>query len=127
MTSEVDRLAAESYAVLTTFRRDGRAVGTPIWLAGNGSELLFWSERKAGKVKRIRNSGRVEVQASDLRGRKTHGAKVTGQARLLDGEEAELARKAIARKYGLIGRVSMFFSRLRGPADRTVGIAVELD
>ena len=127
MTSEVDRLAAESYVVLTTFRRDGRAVPTPIWLAGNGTELVFWSERKAGKVKRIRNSGRVEVQASDVRGRKTHGAKVTGEARLLDGEESELARKAITRKYGIVGRVTMFFSRLRGPADRTVGIAVKLD
>ena len=127
MTSEADRLAAESYVVLTTFRRDGRAVPTPIWLAGEDGELLFWSERKAGKVKRIRNSGRVEVQASDYRGTKTHGAKVTGQARLLDVEASERVRTAIARKYGIVGRVTMFFSRLRGPADRTVGIAVKLD
>ena len=33
----------------------------------------------------------------------------------------------IGRKYGIIGRVTTFFSKLRGPADRTVGIAVELD
>ncbi|OXM61524.1 PPOX class F420-dependent oxidoreductase [Amycolatopsis vastitatis] len=127
MASETDRLAAERYVVLTTFRRDGRAVPTPIWVAGDGGELVLWSERKAGKVKRIRNSGRVEVQACDVRGRKTHGAVVTGQARLLDAEGTERVRKVIARKYGVVGRVTMFFSKLRGPADRTVGIAVKVD
>ncbi|HET6704758.1 PPOX class F420-dependent oxidoreductase [Amycolatopsis sp.] len=127
MTSETDRLAAERYVVLTTFRRDGRAVPTPIWVAGRDDELVLWSVRAAGKVKRIRNSGRVEVQACDVRGQKTHGAKVSGQARLLDAAETEQARRAIARKYGIVGRVTMFFSKLRGPADRTVGIAVKVD
>jgi PPOX class probable F420-dependent enzyme len=127
MASETDRLAAERYVLLTTFRRDGRAVPTPIWLAGDAGELVFWSERKAGKVKRIRNSGRVEVQACDLRGQKTHGAVVSGQARLLDLADTERVRRVIGRKYGIVGRVTMFFSKLRGPADRTVGIAVKLD
>ena len=127
MASETDRLAAERYVVLTTFRKDGRAVPTPIWVAGDGGELMLWSERKAGKVKRIRNSGRVEVQACDVRGKKTHGAVASGQARLLDLSESERVRRAITRKYGIVGRVTMFFSKLRGPADRTVGIAVKLD
>ena len=126
MASETDRLAAERYVVLTTFRKDGRAVPTPIWVAGDAGELVLWSERKAGKVKRIRNGGRVEVQACDLRGRTTHGAKVGGQARLLDLDGTQRAQRVIARKYGVFGRVSMFFSKLRGPADRTVGIAVKL-
>jgi PPOX class probable F420-dependent enzyme len=127
MASETDRLAAERYVVLTTFRRDGRAVPTPIWVAGDDGELVLWSERKAGKVKRIRNSGRVEVQACDVRGKRTHGAVVSGQARLLDLSESERVRRAITRKYGIVGRVTMLFSKLRGPADRTIGIAVKLD
>ncbi|WP_326947388.1 MULTISPECIES: PPOX class F420-dependent oxidoreductase [unclassified Amycolatopsis] len=126
MASETDRLAAERYVVLTTFRKDGRAVPTPIWVAGDGGELVFNSVRDVGKVKRIRNSGRVEVQACDLRGKKTHGAVASGQARLLDLEETKRAQQVIGRKYGVVGRVSMFFSKLRGPADRTVGIAVKL-
>ncbi len=126
MASETDRLAAERYVVLTTFRKDGRAVPTPIWVAGAGGELVFNSVRDVGKVKRIRNSGRVEVQACDLRGKKTHGAVASGQARLLDLEETKRAQQVIGRKYGVVGRVSMFFSKLRGPADRTVGIAVKL-
>lgn len=124
-SSEVDRLAAERTVVLTTFRRDGRAVPTPIWVAALDGELVFWSDATAGKIKRIRNSGRVEVQASDVRGRKVHGAKVTGEARLLDGDASERARTAIARAYGILGQTTMFFSRLRG-REKTVGIAVTL-
>jgi PPOX class probable F420-dependent enzyme len=124
---EVDRLAAESYVVLTTFRRDGRAVPTPVWIAGDGAELVLWSERKAGKVKRIRNNGRVEVQASDFRGTTTHGPKVSGQARLLDDDATRRVCRLIARKYGIVGQVTMFFSRLRGGPPRTVAIAITLD
>jgi PPOX class probable F420-dependent enzyme len=127
MGSEFERLAAEKYLLLTTFRRDGTPVPTPVWAAGDGDELVLWSERKAGKVKRIRNSGHVEVQACDFRGRRTHGDVVPGHARLLDLDETEKARKKIARKYGITGQVTMFFSRLRGPKDRTVGIAIAPD
>jgi PPOX class probable F420-dependent enzyme len=126
MGSEFERLAAEKYVILTTFRKDGTPVPTPIWAAGDGGELVLWTERKSGKVKRIRNSGRVEVQACDIRGTKTHGAVVAGEARLLDPDDTERVHKVLARKYGIVGRVTMFFSKLRGPKDRTVGVAVKL-
>ncbi|HWD06416.1 MAG TPA: PPOX class F420-dependent oxidoreductase [Amycolatopsis sp.] len=126
MSAELDALAAAKYVVLTTYRRDGRAVPTPVWFARDGSDLLIWSERQAGKVKRIRNNGRVQVQASDFRGN-PHGSAVTGTARLLDDPATEGVRKAIAHRYGLVGHVSMFFSRLRGGPQRTIGIAVTVD
>ncbi|MFI5609794.1 PPOX class F420-dependent oxidoreductase [Amycolatopsis sp. NPDC051903] len=125
MPTELDRLAAEKYVVLTTFRRDGRAVPTPVWFTRDGDELVVSSERHAGKVKRIRNSGRVEIQPSDFRGR-THGPTATGTARLLDDAASDRVRKAIARQYGVVGRVTMFFSRLRG-AQRTIGIAIKVE
>ncbi|HKS47129.1 MAG TPA: PPOX class F420-dependent oxidoreductase [Amycolatopsis sp.] len=127
MSSEYERLAAEKYVALTTYRRTGDPVATPVWLAGDGGELLVWSERQAGKVKRIRRDPAVAVQACDVRGRRTHGAEVRGKARILDGAGSDRARRAIARKYGLLGQVTMFFSRLRGGRDRTVGIAITLD
>ena len=127
MASETARLGAEQYVLLTTYRRDGRAVPTPVWVSAEDGELLMWSERKAGKVKRIRNDGTVLVQACDMGGSATHGAAVPGQARLLDAAGTERARRSIARKYGVIGQVTMFFSRLRGPKDRTVGVAIKLD
>ncbi|PXY20666.1 PPOX class F420-dependent oxidoreductase [Prauserella muralis] len=127
MGTHLERLAAEKYVLLTTYRRSGEAVPTPIWTARLGDELVVFSERKAGKVKRIRHDPRVELTACDLRGRNTHGETVTGTARILDDADGEAAKDAIARAYGLLGRVSMFFSRLRGGPERTVGIAVKIE
>jgi PPOX class probable F420-dependent enzyme len=125
--SEYQRLAGERYIVLTTYRRNGDPVETPVWVAADDGELLVWTERKSGKVKRLRRNPAVRVQAGDLRGRTKHGAAVAGRARVLDDAGSELVRRAIARKYGLLGRVTMFFSRLRGGRERTVGLAILLD
>lgn len=125
MASEMDQLKAEKYVLLTTYRKDGTPVPTPVWAAADGDELVLWSDRKAGKVKRIRRDGTVQVQGCDLRGKQTHGPVFPGQARLLGGEDSERARRLIARRYGITGQVTMFFGRLRGPKDRTVGIAVK--
>jgi PPOX class probable F420-dependent enzyme len=127
MSSEFQRLSAEKYLVVTTFRKSGQPVPTPVWAGALDRDLVVWSNREAGKVKRIRNNGRVEVQACDMRGRKTHGPVVTGQARLLNEDDSDRARASIARKYGIVGRVLMFFDRIRGGNTRTVGIAITLD
>jgi len=124
MGSEFERLAAEKYVMVTTFRKNGAAVPTPVWAAGYDGELVLWSNAQAGKVKRIRNNGRVEVQACDLRGKSTHGEVVKGEARLLDSEATEKTRSTIAKKYGIVGQVTMFFSRLRGK-DHSIGIAIK--
>ncbi|MFD2473882.1 PPOX class F420-dependent oxidoreductase [Amycolatopsis silviterrae] len=124
--SELERLGAEKYVVLTTFRRDGRAVPTPVWASRDGDELVLFSERTAGKVKRIRNNGDVRLQACDVRGRRLHGAEASGTARLLDAADSDRIRRVIARDYGVIGRVTMFFSRLRGGPERTIGIAIKV-
>jgi uncharacterized protein len=127
MSSEYDRLSGEKYVLLTTYRRSGDAVATPIWVVGEDGELVMWTERRSGKVKRLRRDPAVLVQACDVRGRRTHGAAVAGKARVLDDAGSDRVRRAIAGKYGLFGRVTMFFSRLRGGTERTVGIAVTLD
>jgi PPOX class probable F420-dependent enzyme len=127
MSAELDRLGGEQYVALTTFRTSGDPVTTPIWVARMGDELVAWTERESGKVKRIRRDGRVEVTACDIRGKNTHGKTVGGQARLLDDDGSEQARKAITGKYGIIGRITMFFSKLRGGKERTVGVAIKLE
>ena len=120
----LDRLAAEKYVLLTTFRRDGRAVPTPLWAVPYGSGLGFWTVADSGKVKRIRNGGRVTVGACDVRGRPT-GEPVEAHARL--GDQADLDRVAdgLRKKYGLIGRLTVLGSRLRRGREGTVAILVD--
>lgn len=127
MSAELDRLAAEQYLLLTTFRKNGDPVRTPVWAGHDDGELTVWTERHAGKVKRIRNDPSVELAACDIRGKPKSGSTVPGKARILDDAGSERVRQSIIRKYGIIGRVTMFFSRLRGGSQRTVGVAIALD
>ena len=80
MTSTVDALGAAQYLLVTTFRKDGRAVPTPGLGARDGDALVFWSVTDAGKIKRIRRTADVLVGPCDLRGRPT-GEQVPGHAR----------------------------------------------
>lgn len=126
MGAELDRLSSGKYVSVTTFRRDGTAVPTPVWVARDGAELVIWSATKAGKVKRIRRSGDVEVAACDIRGRAS-GAAVKGHARVLDADGTDRTRRLIKAKYGVLGWISITGSLVRRGRDGSVGIAITLD
>ena len=118
------RLADAQYVLLTTFRKDGTPVPTPVWAAGlDDGRLGVWTVTDSGKVKRIRRSGAVEVAECDRRGRPL-GPAVPATAELLDAEGTRRVRRAVARKYGLVGRIAVGSSRLfRGDRGST-GLAV---
>ncbi|WP_330299388.1 PPOX class F420-dependent oxidoreductase [Streptomyces sp. NBC_00503] len=100
MTLTVEDLGRARYVSLTTFRKDGTPVATPVWAAADGGELYVWTRSDSWKVKRIRNNGRVTVCACDVRGRVAPGTEVAeGQARLLDRAGLDRVRKLISRKY----------------------------
>ncbi|WP_344359063.1 PPOX class F420-dependent oxidoreductase [Streptomyces gobitricini] len=87
------------YVSLTTFRKNGTGVATPVWYAVDGGELYVWTREDSWKVKRLRRDSRVVVTACDVRGRVAEGAVgVEGTARLLD--DVKGVRKLMARKYG---------------------------
>ncbi|WP_322974789.1 PPOX class F420-dependent oxidoreductase [Actinacidiphila epipremni] len=114
------------YVSVTTFRRDGRAVATPVWYAVSETELVFWTGVGSGKVKRIRNDGRVQVAPCNFRGRVAPGAvAVEGTARLLDDAGTDAARRLLARKYVSV-RLTDLGRRLtrRGRRTDQVGVAV---
>ena len=56
-------LGRGEYLLLTTFRKDGTPVPTPVWVApGPTDDVIYaWSAKETGKVKRIRRSGDVEI------------------------------------------------------------------
>ncbi|MFI5668217.1 PPOX class F420-dependent oxidoreductase [Streptomyces sp. NPDC051704] len=96
----LDELNQGKYVSLTTFRKDGTPVATPVWAVADGGELYVWTRSDSWKVKRIRNNGRVTVSACDVRGRVAEGAEVLeGEARLLDEAGLARVRKLMSRKY----------------------------
>jgi PPOX class probable F420-dependent enzyme len=58
--------------LVTTYRKDGRAVPTPVWVVRDGDGIAIWTASDSGKVKRVRRDGAVLV------GPCTAGGKLTG-------------------------------------------------
>jgi PPOX class probable F420-dependent enzyme len=86
------------YISLTTFRRSGVAVATPVWFGEEGDRLFVMTRSDMGKTKRIRNNPAVKVARCTIRGRVT-GAEFAAMARILPASEQARARAAINRKY----------------------------
>jgi PPOX class probable F420-dependent enzyme len=111
---------------LTTFRRDGRRVATALWFVVDGGELFVLTAPDSGKVKRIRNNGRVVIAPCDSRGRIAEGASsAEGTARLLDEAGTARVHKLIARRYVAV-RLADWSDGLRRRRRPWIGIAVTL-
>lgn len=128
MTPTFADLAKAQYILLTTFTKDGRPKPTPIWAAldtERGDRLVVITEGDSWKVKRIRNTPRVTMAACTMRGRPTSEA-VEGTAAVLDKSETGAVYDAIGKRYGIVGKVFNFFSKLRGGMENNVGLELRV-
>jgi PPOX class probable F420-dependent enzyme len=104
-------LGKQKYISLTTFRRTGAAVATPVWFVQLDHTLYVYSDATAGKVKRIRNNPQVQMAVCTLLGR-VKGPTVTGVARIVtDPQEQARAKAALDAKYWMARRLLSLFSR----------------
>ena len=108
----VGSLAGEKYISLTTFKRDGTPVATPVWVVSDdGRRLLVWTGPRTWKVRRLRRNPRVLVAASDFRG-SVRGESYAGIGRLLDVPQGSLVEPLLNCKYGLTRRLLGIFNGL---------------
>ena len=91
-------IRGHKYISLTTFRKNGAAIATPVWFGEEGDKLYVMTRSDMGKTKRIRNNPRVSVAPCSIRGAVT-GPEFAATARILPAEEQARARQAINRKY----------------------------
>ena len=123
MAATFDEVSKAQYVSLTTFTKDGRPKPTAIWIARDGDRALVITEKNAWKVKRIRNTPRVTLAICDMKG-KVKSDTVEAVATVLDESQTESVYQAINQRYGIVGRIFNFFSKLRGGAKRTVGLEI---
>ena len=123
-SDKLGQFAGEKYLNFETYRKDGRAVATPVWFAQDGGVLYIYSLADAGKVKRIRNNPRVRIAPCDVRG-KLKGEWVQTRAGIVQGEEAAKGHRLLDEKYGLLKKIGNLFSKLM-KRERAV-IAIEID
>ena len=103
-------LASEPYLCLTTFRRDGTAVPTPVWAAPRDGHLLVWTGAESGKVKRLRYSPVATVAPCD-RGGSLLGEPVRAHVRIMRPDEKKVLDATLKAKYGWQFRVFALVER----------------
>jgi len=97
----------EKFVSLTTFKRNGDAVASAMWIVRDGNGLAAWTPADAWKVKRIRRDPRVTVTASGRSGKVRAGQPAFDGTAEVITDPAEVARtEALVKgKYGLEFRV----------------------
>jgi uncharacterized protein len=106
-------LAASKYMLLTTFRRDGRAVATPVHVVAMGDTAFFRTWDVSGKAKRLRHTALVEVAPCNSRGRHP-GPSLAAKAVLLGAGASDEAARLLANKHPLLhGRLVPWYHRRR--------------
>jgi hypothetical protein len=95
-----EAIHGQKYISLTTLRKNGVKVATPVWFGEDGDKLYVMTRSDMGKTKRIRNNPQVTVAPCTIRGRVT-GPESAATARILPADEQAHARQTVNRKYWL--------------------------
>jgi PPOX class probable F420-dependent enzyme len=109
-----EEFGAENTVVVTTYRRDGKPVDTPMHIAVEGGNAFIRTYATALKWKRPRRNPQVVVSHATTgkhpallgllmrRRARPVGPGRPARAVVLQGEESEMASSALARKYPLL-------------------------
>ncbi|MFL5656155.1 MAG: PPOX class F420-dependent oxidoreductase [Ktedonobacteraceae bacterium] len=109
--------------ILTSFRRNGMGVGSPVGTVASQGKLYFMTAASTGKVKRLANNPRVTVAPSTFKG-EALGPGIEGTARRLSGEEFKQARDLL--RVGILGHFWGFIFDLRYPGEKTAVYEISL-
>jgi uncharacterized protein len=112
------------FVSLTTFKRNGEAVASPMWIGRDGADLFVWTPADSWKVKRVRNDPRVQLVPSSRMGKVREGAvPVEGTAEVVDDPATvDRLHGLIRRKYGFGYHLVTLIERIaaRGNKPRVV-------
>ncbi len=116
-----------NYLSISTQKRDGTWVNTPVWFAKENECFYLFSEGKAGKVKRIRNFHEVKICPCTMMGKLT-GEWQNAQAELLSDASATMqAHTALLKKYRWQMRMLDLGATLGGKINKRAFIKVTLN
>lgn len=111
-TADLEALFPGRYLSVTTFKRDGTGVATPVWFVSDGSRLFALTDLRSAKIRRLRRNPHVLVASCRPDG-KLRREPVPASAEVLTAEEdLERVQKLLLARYRLTYRVVMFFYRL---------------
>jgi PPOX class probable F420-dependent enzyme len=103
--NSLEQFSKKKYLNLETFRKSGQGMRTPVWFVQDGEIIYVQTMAISGKVKRIRNNGRVNIAPCKMDG-KLNGSWVPALAReVTDPEVSMAADRLLDKKYGLLKKI----------------------
>ena len=114
-------MADHRFVSLTTFRRAGTPVATPVWIARDGDALVVTTIAHSGKVRRLLRDPRVELRPCTRRGAVPDGAPVVRAVASMEAP-SDRAVAVLREKYGVEYRIIMTLERMlsRGRRERVI-------
>jgi PPOX class probable F420-dependent enzyme len=109
--------------LLTSFRRNGQAVGTPVGMRSANNKLYFMTPASTWKARRLAHTPHVRLALCTFQG-KVLSPSAEGTARRLAAPEAKRGRKLMC--VGPYGFLMNLFFLLRYPGDKTAVYEVSL-
>jgi PPOX class probable F420-dependent enzyme len=127
----VSELDGARYISLTTFKKDGSPVSSPVWITGAAGTYVFTTGDKAWKTRRLLRNSSVQVRVCNMRGHvKPMATRYVGTGKVADSADVlAAAEQALAAKYGWQFSATKLFDGLRdrfGQGDRQVVVAIQL-
>lgn len=132
----INRSAADSafcsgrYLSVTSFKRDGTGVATPVWFVSDGTRLFAFTDLRSAKVRRIRRNPKVLVASCRVDGKLRSEAVPARVEVLTNAAELEHVQKLLLARYKISYRVVMLLyrlgRRLRGKPSIAEGAALAI-
>jgi PPOX class probable F420-dependent enzyme len=109
---DLDAMFPGRYLSITSFKRDGTGIATPVWFVSDGTRLLAFTDLHSAKIRRIRRNPSVLVASCRPWGT-LRREPVRARAEVLtDTADLERVRERLLARYKITYRIVMFFYRL---------------
>jgi PPOX class probable F420-dependent enzyme len=106
------RRSSGRYLSVTSFKRDGTGVTTPVWFVSDGRRLLALTDLHSAKVRRIRRNPRVLIASCRADGR-LRSEPVPARVEVLTATpDLERVQRLLIERYKISYRIVMLIYRL---------------
>ena len=113
MSSDINQFKESKYINLETYRKNGKAVITPVWFVFERETFFVITRSRTGKVKRMRHNPNVRISPCSFRG-KMRGKWVDGRVSFVDPIDFPRIISLRNKKYGIISKIASLFTMGKG-------------
>ena len=110
--ADLEALFPGRYLSVTSFKRDGTGVATPLWFVSDGRRLLALTDLHSAKVRRIRRNPRVLIAPCRANGKLVSAPMPADVEVLTDTADLERVQALLIERYKLSYRLVMLIYRL---------------